>query len=739
MADDPKGPAGPDRDVLIPAPRSMGSAAELESVGPWSVLRRLLRAPGVDLYEAEQGKTRALLQVVDLRPARPHEDEARVKFTQSVQQLTAASTPDPDAELLDHGVSERAQGGSALYWALPWEADAALLAASGPELEAADELVILAHDLLERLVRRHEKKRRDPLLSEALIATQGERGVHLMGFPIVVDPRWSDDEMTPPRFARPEIRPEGPLARPEGDLFRLGRCLEEIGHRLESVPEPLVEMIRRFQKPPAGEGYGSAREAIEWLEEKDATGQLGVRSKTLSRPRIASAQTIVETRGPGLDVEMLRESTPWTTADHTLDDPEVVDQPDEKTQATVAPAKTQIVPSPQGRDSEKTIRVKRSSPPEDAETRVEAPSDGPLDKTETGVPGLVPRPSGAPNDGGPEGTIVGVRVPTRNELARPLAPGGSPVPEPRRRAQYPAALPQPIPPSPRSLPATTGPYPNVLPGAVPPGAGGTSDEEDEELPDVTMSSRAPLYIALGLFLTGLSTFVASEFLGPQPTEDERTRERAEVQMLRPPLDVWVKVKPENASLYSSEDGTFLGAGQARIMTGSELPKLVAAAPGYVPAQIPLPQRGTVSVELTRVEEETACSVEIRRPAGVQLSPVAGSAERSSNADGDEIWSFRGAALLVAEVGRGAWVVDCPSPGATPRLSLPRRSPATEVELEVTWPTRGEIFIDGEPQGSAPLKRTVPNRFVSLRAETPDGEVERWIPAFRNSQIELPDP
>lgn len=706
----------------------MGAAAELESVGPWTVVRPLVRAPGVDLYEAEQGKTRAILQVVALRPGRPHEDEARVRFTRSILEQTGASTPDPDADLLDHGVSERPQGGSALYWALPWEADVEHVSASGPELEAADELVILAHDLLERLVRRHEKGRNDPLLSEAVMVARDSARV--FGFPVTVDPRWSDDEMTPPRFARSEVHPEGPRVQASGDLFRLGRCLEEIGHRLGSLPEPMVEMIRRFQKPPSGEGHASARDAIEWLEEMDATGQLGVRSKTLSRPRIASAQTIVEPRGPGLDVGMLRQSSPWSGDGHTLDDPEI-------------PAET-IPPRPEGRDDEETVRVEavtvqRPSPPE-AETRIESRAEAPMDKTETGGPGL------EPPDGGPEGTVVGVRVPDRKALARPMPgqaePGGQgAVPAPRRRSEYPSALPQPIPPSSRSLPPATGPhagpYPTVLPGAVPPGAEAPSEEE--ALPDVSMNHRAPLYVALGLFLTGLLTFVASEFLGPQPGGSRLEESRPEVQLLRPPLDVWVKVRPENASLYSAEDGTFLGAGQARIMTGEESPQLVAAAPGFVPAQIPLPQRGSVSVELTRVEEETACSVRIRRPIGVQLSPAAASAERTSVDGRDEVWSFRGAALLVAEVGRGAWVVDCPSPGSTPRLTLPRRSPAGEVQLEVTWPTRGEIFIDGEPQGGAPLKRTVPNRFVSLRAETPDGEVERWIPAFRDSQVELPDP
>ncbi len=746
----------------------MGRPSTVQTIGPWTIVRMIARCPAVDLFAAQQGTKNALLQVVLLRPAADEEAKQQVAYTRTIAELTESLTPDPDVELVDHGLGERPEGGNALYWAMPWNEAADLIRAGGPELESPDELVILTHDLLERLARRHEGQRLDPILSESLVVTRGALGSTVLGFPLVVDPGWTDEDMAPPRLAAHEAQEETPKPDAKGDMFRLGRALEELGRPLGALPGPFVDLIRRFQGHD--EPLNDAREAIELLERLDHEGGLGLRSKTLSASRIASAQTVVEpTRGPsGLDVARLRAetqvsprpATPWESDEdedtamtaeprrvETRSDASITAPPgamyardsdfmgtdeDRDPSASDAPTlalerteldlpRTLIRPGPTQASDEWTddalVRLESPQPPDD-----DAPGH-----TQANVPGLPP-PEWSESEG-PQGTVIGVRLPSRQDLTRPVSSGyrGGPDPRrPRRAHHHPMRPMYPLPPP--------GP---VLPGAVPPPVDPSGDVAD--VPDVSVSKNSYLFAAIGVFVAGVLAFLAAEFFVERPDGDSGRREPEQAQVLRPPRDVTVKVQPENASVFSAEDGTFLGAGATRILVGSEPPSVAVSAPGFVPVEVDLPRRGTLSVELLPSDDESQCSVRVRPPKGVTVEPTDESAVAVEKGRRWTTWEFRGAALFVATQGRGAWVVACPEPGAEAKAKLDRRSTPRDVELEITWPTQGEIFIDGEPQGNAPMKRMVANRFVKVRAETPDGAVERWLPVFSDTRAELPEP
>jgi hypothetical protein len=762
---------GDERDVLIPAPRSMGSPSSVQSIGPWTVVRMIARCPGVDMYVGAQGKRQVLLQVVLLRPADETEAKAQVRYTRELAEQTEAAVPDPDAELIGHGVGERPEGGTALYWALPWHESAELLQPGGPKLEAPDELVILTHDLLERLVRRHEGGRLDPLLSESVVVTQGNRGSSVLGFPVLVDPRWTDEEMAPPRLAAHEVDGHELKLNQTGDLFRLGKAVRELGRPLGALPAPFVDLLRRFEGE--AEPFDSARQAIELLERLDAEGGLGLRSKTLSSPRIASAQTVVDGGRTGIDVARFRaEATvvappprsPWNPDPEDEAEPAAPQPPARGDTTRSPPPQAAVLHEPEVLASPETPAVEPSEPeesddqptiamtrltmgrPAQATERMVVPPTAPEDSAEAATQDVLHRleesdeprrvhdaePEAAPPaeaEDAPGGTVVGVRLPSRNELSRPLAdspetPDLDPYGDPRRRAA--AHPPYPIPP-----PGA------VLPGAVPPPVEPSQDVPD--VPDVPVSRKSAVLGAVGLFVAGLLLFLGVEVFAPRSSDDPEPAARAEAQVLRPARDVVVKVTPDSAALYSAEDGTFLGSGRVQVLVGTDPPSLTAGAPGYVPVEVSLPQRGTLAVELSPVEGETQCTVEVRSPQGVVLEPPDESAVLVERRGRWSTWELRGAGMFVATEGRGAWVVPCPEPGRETQVNLIKRERPTDVELEVTWPTQAEIFIDGEPQGNAPLKRKVPNRFVKIRAETATGDVERWLPVFADTRVELPEP
>lgn len=812
---------------LIPSPRSVEQEAQLREAGQWELVRRLTKAPGADLYEAQSDRRRALVQVVLIRPDHDRDPDRTQAFIHSVAKRTTEKR-DQEMELLDHGVAQRPTGSLALYWAIPWHVAAEQLKNTGPRLGSPDELVIVAHDLLERLVRRHERKVLDPLLSEGLLVTAGDRGATILGYPLLIDPRWTDDEMAPPRLAAFEVKDRNLALSPAGDLFRLGRALEELGRPLGTLPRPLLQLIQRFQQRVKGENYASSRAAIAELEELDARGALGVRSQSLSSPRIANAQTLILAEAPRsapedeetarghspkrqpktdllqepakprsdtLEMPQMRASNEGETGDLEEDHPTVALNAEEvrrrKRGRSVAPTvplipgnqPTQIEVRPPRRPAEPKVEVQvpsRAPVPEPrAETQPEfepwsqspdEAADGPspiIVEPEVEAPRESTRTTSAPprpadmeslKAAGPKGTVVGVRLPGPEHFARPLPRDPTPtpdLPDPRYgQPPGPGAMPGPMPPAPMYLP------PGMLPGVMPPAAlppplnpgiqtgppvPGQSGsippvvrprpDVSDDLPEVSVSNKAKLGLALAVFAAGVLALAAVEYLAPVQEVETEPLPTPQPQLLRPPRDVSIRVEPSTAILVGELDGTTLGAGRADILVSKDPPAVLVAAPGHVPARVQLPQRGTVSLELAAAADEPPCAVRIEPPTATRLEAVADSAEQVQ----PDQWAFRGAGLFRAVGGRGAWLVPCPEDEQKAPVTLPPRPATRDVQLQITWPPQGEVFIDGEPQGSLPVSRYVPNGFTRVRVKWQKGEVERWLPVFSDTRAELPDP
>jgi hypothetical protein len=831
-----------DRDDLIPSPRSVEAETDLSRAGPWHLVRRLCRAPGADLYEGERTHGRALVQVVLLRPDHDRAPERTEAFIQSVARRTEQKQQ--QVELLDHGVAHRESGGMALYWAMPWSESAELLSTHGPDIHSMEAWRTLSRELLARLVDRHDRQALDPLLSEAILAVDPSVGSAVLGFPLLIDPRWTDDEMTPPRVAPFEVRERNLALSPSGDLFRLGKALEELARPLRPLPSPVIRWLDRMQQG-FEDRHTSARQALQDLDTIDSRGGLGIRASGRSAPRIASAQTVLqgppgagsgsgsgqpapqgdrsrdvpppEARAhragvPDARTELLSE--PVRPRADTLEmpdmdpesEPEPSDmEPEGSEQPTVAIRADELERRRRGRSAAPTMPV---MPADRAADRARPPASSKrTEPVEPTVEDRDPPPKGSGSaegqgqgqgsvradrdslhHAGPKGTVVGVRLPSPEQLARPLPRDPTPTPDlPPASPQNPYGPQQPAPGGPMMLPPAM--LPGVLPpgamppGSVPPGSvppgghppghppmgpppgapnpnfgpmggpphtpGGGSGtgsmpplvsprpDASEDLPDVQFGNRGRLGTAAAVLGLGIAALVAVEVLLPSVPDDRVEMLASDgmgPQVLRPPRDVSIRVKPATAILVAEMDGTTLGAGRADLLVDADPPVVLVAAPGHVPVRVPLPQRGSVSVELTPSDGESQCVTRVRPPAGVRLEALADSAEQ---VDANR-WSFQGAALFRAVGGRGAWLVPCPEDDRrAPRLKT--RPAVEDVQLSIAWPSRGEAFIDGDPQGDLPVTRSVPNGFTRVRVVTDEGEVERWLAVRRDTRVELPDP
>jgi len=708
------GPTSDPRGVEIPSPRNLGEEQRLRKLGAWKLDDELARAPGVLLYAARQGDRRCLLQVVPLRPVGRPDD--RKRMSAAVRTIEAETRRhqerEPDLQLIEHGVLETQGGSYVVYWALPWTSAAERLDPRGGFIGSADELVIVLHDLLERIAQRDARGLRDPLLCEHLIACDPKLGSTVAGMPLVVDPRWTDDDLASPRLLDEERGPDGPQPTARGDLHRLGVAMEAFGHVLGGLPDPLLALFRRFRADYGdGEGFSSASEALRELEALDDRGELGVRPKSLSAPRIASAQTVVMTRQ--------RSESPEGQA-VTEDDLESPSQ-----DATVA---MEPVTAP-GRDGEPTVRAMPS------EATVVDPKPGP--RSEPGAPA-----GSEPDDPGPSaipeshGTVVGVRLPGPEYLARPSPGGGAGGPG--------------QPPSPNHGRVVPGP---ALPGSPPPDAGGSAaspwgppapgagspsghraPEAPEENLELQVSGRTKLMMAIGLLVVGVFAFVGVEVLAPDERSAEMMARRNVLQRMPAENDVELAVQPSSATIISERDGQILGRGLVRMMVGDDPPVLLAHAPGHYPARIVLPHRGRMLIGLTKIAGDSeACLTRITVPPGVKLETMEG-----TRVDPDTV-SFDVATVLRDGSGQGAWFIRCPPKERERKVVLPNRPPPQRVELEVEWPSGARVSVDGESQGTAPLSRTVRSGFVKVEAETDAGTVRRWIPAFTDTAVELPAP
>jgi hypothetical protein len=160
----------PRRKAALPPVSIEADGSVLFAVGPYSVTRALVRAPGAWIVEAsDPNGEQVLLQLAHLRPlANEAERAIRTHLEQTVLSRTTALLDEPDRVVLAHGGIDRVDGTRVLFWAMPMMDHVDRLQNPLKHVDTLDQLINAGLELAERLARRHEIGRFEPLLTEHL-------------------------------------------------------------------------------------------------------------------------------------------------------------------------------------------------------------------------------------------------------------------------------------------------------------------------------------------------------------------------------------------------------------------------------------------------------------------------------------------------------------------------------------------------------------------------------------------
>lgn len=294
-----------------------------DRVGPYEVVREVLRAPGAMLAEARDasGQPR-LLQLTRFRGAQTDDDrEKRQKHEKVLAQRTMELIGDADVIVHAHGGADAEDGERVLFWALPWSDAPFLVDRVKSEPLSSNELIEIGVALAQRMAARHSSGRVDPLLSEHLLRA-GEPGKpEVVGVPIAVDSEWMSPNMISARLAPEETSTQD--RRPSGDVWRLGKLLSALAEHTRSLSAEAREAFAQLSDDDTQKRTPSAPVAVELLMKLNAIVPPAAASR--SRPdSTSSAERSVETAivsakrvvDPIETTETLRDADPPANSDH---------------------------------------------------------------------------------------------------------------------------------------------------------------------------------------------------------------------------------------------------------------------------------------------------------------------------------------------------------------------------------------------------------------------------------------
>lgn len=244
-----------------------------DRVGPYEVVREVLRAPGAILAEARDasGQPR-LLQLTRLRGALSEDDrERRQKHEKVLAQRTMELIGDADIVVHAHGGADVEGGERVLFWALPWSDAPFLIDRAKGEPLSSSALIAAGVALAQRMAARHASGRVDPLLSEYLLRAVELGRPEVIGVPIALDAEWMAPDMISARVAPEEMSTQD--RRPSGDVWRLGKLLLALAEHTRDLAEEARAVFAQLSDDDAQKRTPSAPSAVELLSKLDASAR----------------------------------------------------------------------------------------------------------------------------------------------------------------------------------------------------------------------------------------------------------------------------------------------------------------------------------------------------------------------------------------------------------------------------------------------------------------------------------
>ena len=287
----------PKRKDALPPSSFHANGGVLFLVGPYSVTRGLVRAPGAWIVEAcDPNGQEVLLQLAHLRPLVNDAERAlRMHLEQTVLLRTTALLEEQDRVVLAHGGVDRVDGTRVLFWAMPVPERVHRLGNPLKHLTGLDHLLGAGLELAQRLARRHELGRFEPLLSEHLSLIT-DAGAELIGVPVQVPVEWLASDMPSPRLAPEEVAHGGLTAL--GDVWRLGQALSVLACAFEPLPEEVRALLERMSstnpsaRPPRASEIAVELESVR--QRLEGTAQASEATPTTAMTLALSQDQVTE-------------------------------------------------------------------------------------------------------------------------------------------------------------------------------------------------------------------------------------------------------------------------------------------------------------------------------------------------------------------------------------------------------------------------------------------------------------
>ncbi len=658
-------------------------------VGPYEVIRALVRVPGAFFAEARgPNQERVLLQMTPMRPAvDAAEAVQRQVVEQGLAQATAALFTDREIAVVAHGGADREDGARVLFWALPWRAEADRLGNAPMYVEGAEHLLVLCLSLAQRVARRHLLGGREPLLTEHLVAVQST-SADVLGVPVAVPKLWLAAEAPAPRIA-PEEAVSG-LTDRSGDLWRLGHTFCALASAFDTVPQGLDRLTAQLTAAEPSHRPPRATEVVVQIEAIHAALGRGLPLVPLeAAPTVTLGALSVDSLSALMQTAVGHTSD---AADITIDDPgapTIQDMSLEEIRAASAETLSQIpmldvVPAWAFFLSLDQLRTLHKLVAADLKRRGHNFSFG------TGIV----RVDAARGHLDLVSLAHACHCTPQNAWGAVIEREVDAVLETTMQVRYPRASPE--------------------------GSGPTLKLTPVEPTLRVAAARRPSCVALpppsrnrGYFFGGLaalSMFVAI-LVGGRTLNADVGRSR----IASATYSVELRTQPATALVVAERDGRVLGRGTQRFWLGPDSEAvLLVAAEGFEPQRISLPSRGQIDVRLEPLQEGgKACVVDLPTADRGAYEVVGAHLKRAGRL------VVREAAVVRAKADGpavGAWLVRC---GAD-HINL-HREPLPAVHITADRSVHAETAVEGQfkPVAQAP---PVHAAFTQVRML---GE-QRWI-------------